>query len=84
MWSRCLQVYHETSTRLSPMNCEPFPTGGGRGRMILMTVDGTRGIEAALASTPPPLLERMNELARQVREEAECFFDCYNCSKLDT
>lgn len=48
-----------------------------------MAVAGTSGVGASLASTPP-VLGRMHELAHQVQKEAECFFDCYNCGKLDT
>lgn len=55
----------------------------GGSRVVLMAVAGTSGVGASLASTPP-LLGRMYELAHQVQKEAECFFDCYNCSKLDT
>lgn len=47
-----------------------------------MAIAGTRGMGAALASSPP-LSGRMHELARQVRKEDECCFDCYNCGKLD-
>lgn len=62
---------------LTSPSCE-----GGSRVGLLLAVAGTRRVGAALASSPP-LLERMDELACQVRKEAECFFDCYNCSKLD-
>ena len=67
-------------TRLSPLDCEPAVRVGVG--VVLMPVAGTRGVVASLASTPP-LLGRMHELAHQVQKEAECFFDCYNCGKLD-
>lgn len=50
--------------------------------VVFMAVTETRGVGASLASTPP-LLGRTHELALQVRKEAECFFDCCNCGKLD-
>lgn len=67
-------------TRLSPLNCEPAVRVGVG--VVWTPVAETKGVVASLVSTPP-LLGRMYELARQVQKEDECFFDCYNCGKLN-